>query len=267
MLKLMASEGSHLRCAKRSSASVKTAIETEAALHKAGVENMRVRHRAASAVNACDPQLAVQLRRDLKNCIDQEPRALSCGDVPLVSINALGRCVRVFGQWTCICAFCGCMMHVRHGGHCAGEPCCGRCDVKMLLGAEAASELPLGSRRSTSQVACRFCGKPQPTQGASKWKVVHAPADDGGRNANVPPPLRQCVYCPLHWRPWLPLAHRIMPTNVIFSHISMKAKPVFGADLGKRCFEAVEGIAQSSATEKRRKRSGRRRSVAGKGSK
>ena len=34
---------------------------------------------------------------------------------------------------------------------------------------------------------CRLCGKSEPEAG--KWRKVKAPADTGGRNASVPPPL------------------------------------------------------------------------------
>ena len=91
-----------------------------------------------------------------------------------------------------------------------------------------------------------MCGKAEPEAG--KWRRVKAPADTGGRNATVPPPLRMCCYCPAHWRPWIQDAHRTTSTNVIFAHILTRAKPLFGADRGKRTMaEAVADMEAEAA--------------------
>ena len=35
-------------------------------------------------------------------------------------------------------------------------------------------------------------------------------------------------------------AHQDLPTNVIFAHISSKARPILGAQTGKRCLDEAE---------------------------
>ena len=92
---------------------------------------------------------------------------------------------------------------------------------------------------------CRFCGKLQPASATGRWKTIHAPMDCGGKNANVPPPLRTVTYCPAHMKSWLVTAHRTMSTQVIFSHLLSRAKPIFGAD---KTSAGRSGQASSSTT-------------------
>jgi hypothetical protein len=99
----------------------------------------------------------------------------------------------------------------------------------MLHGKEAAKEMQARLPKPPAP-SCRYCGRTQPENGSARWKMVAAPADTGGRNASVPPPLRTVHYCPLHWRSWLSNAHKEMPTNIIFAHILQRARPMFGAD-------------------------------------
>ena len=42
------------------------------------------------------------------------------------------------------------------------------------------------------------------------------------------------VYCPSHAKSWVAAAHRSLTTPVIFAHISAKAKPISGAQAGRR---------------------------------
>ncbi len=105
-------------------------------------------------------------------------------------------------------------------------------------------------------LTCRFCGKRQ-AAGSTAWKVLKAPADSGGPNAAVPPPLREVSYCPTHYRSWLSTAHLTMSTNVIFSHLMQRAKPVFGASKSDETEMASTGGGGSSelaVPEKARKR-------------
>ena len=167
--------------------------------------------------------------RDIKNCEAQRERAVACGDVPLVRVPILGRAMRIFNEWHAICSWCGCLSRVTPDSRVGGEICCMRCDFAMLHGKAAAAEA-IAKEPKPPPPICRFCGKAQTEGGTSKWKQVAAPADTGGPNATVPPPLRTAWYCPAHWRAWLPTAHQSMQTSVIFAHICSKARPMFGAD-------------------------------------
>ena len=84
-----------------------------------------------------------------------------------------------------------------------------------------------------------------------------APADTGGKNAAVPAPLRKCWYCPQHFRGWLVQAHQDLPTNVIFAHISSKARPIMGAEMGKRGRAEPDAEAAARAAPKAPKMSKR----------
>tara|TARA_B110001452_G_scaffold267100_2_gene275761 strand:+ start:6115 stop:8766 length:2652 start_codon:yes stop_codon:yes gene_type:complete len=199
-----------MRCAKRSSAALRTAVTLEEQADARQVEcqpcarpdaaSMPPDLRPASVVAGPDPAAdsrpepasdMAKLRRDIKNCFEQHPRAVACGDVPLVSIDLLGRCVRLFDDWYCLCALCGALMRTAPSSRFGGEPCCQRCDFAMLFGKELETRL-LEQQPKPAPPHCRLCGKPQPPASASKWRVVSAPADTGGRNASVPPPLRKC---------------------------------------------------------------------------
>ena len=132
-----------------------------------------------------------------------------------------------------------------------GELCCCRCDAAMLgleePKAQAARVAPtekivmqraaparLSAIVGANQLACRFCAKAQPTSGTSRFRVMRAPLDSGGRNGLLPPPLRLVAFCPAHSRPWLEGALVSMPLGQIFAHIAERAVPVFGAEHGRR---------------------------------
>lgn len=236
----------HMRCAKRSSAALRTAVALEEAADTAEVETrplvdavgipsdlrpssvMSVLNSQARAGRETASEVA-KLRRDIKNCFEQHPKAVACGMVPLVRVPILGRAIRLFDDWYALCAFCGCLAQISPSSRFRGDPCCMRCDFAMLHGKEAAKEMQARLPKPPAP-SCRYCGRTQPENGSARWKMVAAPADTGGRNASVPPPLRTVHYCPLHWRSWLSNAHKEMPTNIIFAHILQRARPMFGAD-------------------------------------
>ena len=235
----------HMRCAKRSSAALRTAVSLEEAADALEVEGrdfgpeerLPPDLRPASIVQAVSTAASTRdaasevakLRRDIKNCYEQRDKAVACGDVPLVRVPVLGRALRVFGDWYALCVRCGCLAKLSPAARFGAEPCCMRCDFAMLHGREAA-KAAMAVQPKPALPQCRYCGKQQNENGTSRWKAVPAPADSGGANANVPPPLRVCYYCPSHYRPWLANAHREMPTAVIFAHILSRARPMFGAE-------------------------------------
>ena len=259
----------HMRCAKRSSAALRTAVALEASAESLRLEQLEPvpspllpqdlrpatvvatmctgAKRKASASSSASSSSASALRdsssevakfrRDLKSCFEQGQRATSCGDVPLVCVPILGRAIRVFGSWYALCSMCGTLARVTPASRFRNEICCLRCDFAMLAGKAAADEMRNALPKPPAP-SCRFCGKAEPENGAGmKWRCMPAPADTGGRNASVPPPLRTVWYCPSHYRSWLLGAHKTMDTATIFSHLLSKARPIHGADVdaaGKR---------------------------------
>jgi hypothetical protein len=188
----------HLRCAKRSSAALRTAVQLEedsrnALLYSTAETSTSLVSYDASAVLA-------KLRRDLKSTFEQTGAAVACGDQPLVKVEVVGRVVKVFGVIYALCGVCGVLTIVGQENRFEGEICCMRCDHEMLTkGRDAATTAfneaiaPVNDLRR-----CRYCGRQDTaiTEAVSKWRRVAAPLDNDGLNADVPSPLRSVVYCP-----------------------------------------------------------------------
>ena len=215
----------HMRCAKRSSAALRTAVALEAAAEtlelerldpvatpllpadlrpativatmcKSGKRTAGAGPSSGSAALRDSSSEVAKFRRDLKSCFEQSQEATSCGDVPLVRVPILGRAVRVCGSWYALCSMCGTLARVTPASRFRGDICCMRCDFSMLAGKQAAEEMRAALPKPPAP-SCRFCGKVEPENGAGiKWKCVDAPADTGGRNACVPAPLRVCWCAP-----------------------------------------------------------------------
>ena len=225
----------HMRCAKRSSAALRTAllVEQEAKAAMTGAPKAT----SSALVSYDHAAMVTKLRRDSKSVFEQTGSAIACGEQPLIKIPVIGYVVRLFNAFYSLCTICGCLCAVspvsRHGG----EICCLHCDAEMLSKSDkqALAEYRAKTEKARVQRKCRFCGKPDTSKSnSSKWKVISAPLDCNGTNREVPYPLRQVVYCPSHWKPWLPAAHRSLTTEAIFSHLTQKAKPIAGAEKGNR---------------------------------
>lgn len=255
----------HMRCAKRSSAALRTALQLEEDARNAMLNSDA--QVSSALVSYDDAAVLAKLRRDVKATYEQTGSAVSCGDQPLVTVKVLGRVIKIFGTTYSLCGICGVLTLVAQENRFHGEICCQRCDAEMLtrsrpeaIDAFKAAVAPLGVARR-----CRFCGKQDTsTVEASKWKRMAAPLDGDGLNASVPPPLRSVIYCPKHWKPWLAQAHTSLDTRVIFSHLTgedtpahrrlhsvfltplvvccsaAKARPVVGANTSGRGFDSVD---------------------------
>ena len=251
---------SHMRCAKRSSAALRTAVALEASAEQLELEQLNpvdepllpqdlrpativatmctagTKRKPTPAMSAASAALrdssseVAKFRRDLKSCFEQSPQATSCGDVPLVCVPVLGRAIRIFGGWYALCSMCGTLARVTPASRFRGEICCLRCDFAMLAGKAAAEEMRSALPKPPSPM-CRYCHKAEPENGTGmKWRRIESPMDTGGRNACIPPPLRTVHYCPSHYRSWLVAAHQTMSTTEIISHLVNKARPVCGAN-------------------------------------
>ena len=283
----------HMRCAKRSSAALRTAVALEEAARELEVETRPAPAPTDPLPRDLRPATIAELptrqgcshtsdiakmRRDIKSCIDQSPRATACGDVPLVRIPILGRAIRLFGDFYVLCTLCGCLAKTNPDARFGAEPCCMRCDFSMLYD-KAREALILETQPKTAPKSCRYCGRLESTGTGTKFKVVFAPMDDTEGNAHVPPPLRTCrcdylsnhrpklrihaagirltaahfalSYCPLHYRTWLHNSQRELPMNVILSHISARARPVTGAESGKRSLDEAERAQRKEAAAAR----------------
>lgn len=214
-------ENGRLRCSKRSSAVLRASVQLE-------IDSTLPSNGEDEDTHNVDMQsLLPKLKRDKKTCFDQTGIPVPCGDQDLVMVPIVGRMVQAFGTFYSLCAFCGVLCFVSNSNRFDGEICCMRCDYKLLT--KDRPHMVHAPCEEEPHHFCRFCGKRDSApKSASKWKIVHAPQDDGGYNANVPAPLRTVVYCSSHSKQWVAAAHRSSMTMAeVFAHLSMKIKPVF----------------------------------------
>jgi hypothetical protein len=245
----------NVRCAKRSSAALRTALSFEETMAEDNVESKGIDIASVSAIlsevvptapSSSDPGFAARVRRDSKNALEQRAVATACGELPMLSVPLLGRAVRLWNNWYALCSFCGATMRVMPEHRFAGELCCGRCDPRML-GIE-----PLAPSERKAAV-CRYCLAQDSVRSAARWKSVKAPLDTSGDNATLPSVLRTLDYCPSHFRSWIPAAHRVLPTKIILSHIAHNAKPIFSMEKEKVRTADELGFAAPVSSKKRRR--------------
>lgn len=227
----------NLRCAKRSSASLRTAVAFEEEAAAKAVECEQYDEDAITAIisdssKGCETGVSARARRDSKSAFEQRVSSVACGSEKMLTLPMVGKAVRVFGEWYALCAFCGCMCRFWPSNRAQSEICCMRCDYKML---HRHDKTPTNSRDTAGgQIQCRYCGKIDPMRTGARWRLCKSPHDCTGKNASLPPPLRTVHFCPAHFKPWVVAALKSMPMRVILSHIAFGAKPCFGADGDKR---------------------------------
>jgi len=256
----------HIRCAKRSSAALRTAVTFEEQMESRQVESDEVNTSkvrsllsnrggsssdAASSSHCLDSGVAARVRRDAKNALEQRSIALACGEQPMLNISIVGRAIRIWNDWYALCSWCGAMVRVMPHNRYGVEICCLKCDAEML-GMEAKK-----APERTANV-CRYCGKVDNERTSSRWKVIKAPLDICAENKSTPAPLRTVVYCPAHWKTWLTAAHRVLQTRVILSHIAHNAKPIFSTD-GASKRRTADELGFDAAPHARKKRRSKRK--------
>tara|TARA_B110001452_G_scaffold157687_1_gene131213 strand:+ start:2862 stop:4445 length:1584 start_codon:yes stop_codon:yes gene_type:complete len=225
---------SHLRCAKRSSAALRTAVQFEEEMHTRRIEESPLDITSIEAMFAnqqtADAGIAARVRRDSKNAFEQRSVAVGCGEQPLFVLPIVGRVIRVWNEWYSLCTVCAALFRVFPNNKFGGDICCLRCDPKMILGGVQFNRLTSATSSTKKETLCRFCAKADAHKSGARWKEVKAPRDESGDNRSLPPPLRIVHYCPQHFRSWVPQAHRVLSTRVILSHLAINAKPIYGAD-------------------------------------
>ena len=89
--------------------------------------------------------------------------------------------------------------------------------------------------------------------------MVKAPLDVAGPNQRLPAPLKTVHYCPAHFRPWLASAHRTLATRVILSHLAHGAKPIAGAEHGRKLETSDLGFEVAEAKSRKKRKIGKKR--------
>lgn len=125
---------SDVRCAKRSSAALRTALGKEEEAMRQRIDQREVSdERMANALgHNGDVSQTARLRRDVKSCAEQQPHAFACGDSAMVKVPLIGHCVRIQGKWYAICSCCGSVLRVDQSMRFGTDLCCNRCDPTML---------------------------------------------------------------------------------------------------------------------------------------
>lgn len=192
----------NLRCAKRCSASMKSATAFEERMKEKRVESYNIEKDAINSIisnrgSNYDSGASSRSRRDSKSALSQRSSSVHCGNENMLVIPIVGKAVRIWGSWYSLCSFCGCFVkfspHNRHGS----EICCLRCDHRML-----SRNSPESNDPSTTSAQCRFCGKVR-RKNANSSRIV--------RHTNAHPYSHKSRCCGLAVRPkahWSALATR-----------------------------------------------------------
>ena len=151
----------HLRCAKRSSASLKTAIASEEAMgcfraECTGCDYPRLCKMLRGDAADLGSGASSRARRDAKCALEQRKVTVACGNEPMLSIDLVGRAVRLWNEWYALCSHCGCFVRFKPSNRYGSEICCLRCDYKLLNRHSNASSAHEQTARAPQ---CRYCGK------------------------------------------------------------------------------------------------------------
>lgn len=96
-----------LRCAKRSSASLRAAVAFEEDMAVRRVESLKIDEAAvvsmiSDATSSSDNGISARVRRDAKNAMEQRVSSVPCGCERMLNIDLLGRVVRLYNEWYAI---------------------------------------------------------------------------------------------------------------------------------------------------------------------
>lgn len=245
-----------MRCAKRSSAALRTALSFEVDMQLKSPERLAYNAEAVMGVltkrGTESTGTSARIRRDAKSAFEQNSVPTPCGKRPMLVLPLLGKAVRVFNEWVAMCTLCGSVLIVRPQHRYGCEIACMRCDPGMLYTPEEVVAAAKTVEKREGKV-CRFCGRVDPERSGQRWRTLNAPLDVAGINAGIPPPLRRCHYCPRHFRGWLRDAHMTLETRCILSHIVTGARPIHGAETGSRPTTSTD-TRQSKNTARKRRR-------------
>ncbi len=245
----------HLRCAKRASAALRTAVLYEASSTAAAVEQQPFDAAAvASSITLAGQQkstasgVGARAKRDAKTAMTQRRGPKGCGDDPLLVVPLVGRCISLSGVKYALCAFCAACVQLDAKHRAGGEICCLRCDGRVAKGFTKLSEQEDAAEHAR---VCRFCGKVE--RNAGTHRTYKAPHDIAGNNERLPPPLRTVHFCPSHQKSWLQQALRTLPTRSVLAHISYGARPMMGASLTAPTWSNAElGVADDVGVQEKK---------------
>lgn len=213
----------HMYCGKRMSSSSRNAMVSQRATaramqHERDVEASDLDARTLNQCEITEPKAYVaRMRRDARAAYEQRKTPNYCGKEPLVEIELLGRCIRLWNKFYTLCVLCGAVMQLTPSSWHDDGPCCMQCPDNPKKRELAAGEKP--------KATCRYCGKDQRVRGRP-FREVKSPLDSSGKNSQLPPPLRRVHFCSQHYRSWIPSAMTKLQTHQILCHVAFNARPI-----------------------------------------
>lgn len=216
----------NVRCAKRISAAIRTALVSEQYATEHALDNNEhdLDHEFEQSMNTTLTRAeAGHLRRDSRRTYDQPRESIPCGKNQLLCIPLVGKVVRIYNTWFTLCCYCGNLISdVNASTNVNGYPACMRCSELKVVKKSKKKETAL------SDQICRLC------RYRKRDLVAYcSPFDDQFENKNVPPELRVTFWCSKHRPPWLKEAllsgcddeSKILPMSEILARIGRHIAP------------------------------------------
>ena len=208
-----------LFCSNRNSAAFKIAkssqIESERLCIESQMHSTEEEHaqcQESLVKMAHDGTLASRMRRDSKRVMQQTREVEACGTCPMLSINILGRCVRLKGKWHSLCCYCGNYMEVHCYNRYNGAFCCMHCPTNLTTHTQVTASKP--------SYNCRLCKRI-----LKHPKTFHSPKDAYGENRDAPPETRMTHWCAPHAKPWMEDALKVLSPSIVMAHLTLGTKP------------------------------------------
>lgn len=216
-----------LYCSQRKSAAFKEAKRLQVDSERLCVES-QIYNNSDEFVECCeslvnmahDGTLASRMRRDSKRVMQQTREVESCGVCPMLSLNILGRCVRLNGKWHSLCCYCGNHVEVHAHNRYEGAFCCMHCPDSVPSTTVSHLSSPDTTRTSSSAYQCRLCKKTM-----RHPRSFSSPHDTFGDNRHTPPHERVTHWCNVHGKPWIGDALAVLPTCIVMAHLSLGTRP------------------------------------------
>jgi hypothetical protein len=212
-----------LFCSNRNSAAFKIArlaqVESERLCIESQMHSTEEEHvncQESLVKMAHDGTLASRMRRDSKRVMHQTREVEACGSCPMLSINILGRCVRLKGKWHSLCCYCGNYMEIHCYNRYDGALCCMHCPTSVTHDCQKPPSKPT--------YTCRLCKRT-----VKHPKSFHSPQDEYGENRHAPIETRVTHWCTTHAKPWMEDALKVLSPCIVMAHLTLGTRPSLSA--------------------------------------
>jgi len=186
----------NVRCAKRLSAATRTAINAEEFASTNAIDRQNkswdyeLDNYFKNNHNMKKSDLQY-MRRDSRRTYEQTRLSKLCGENKLVTIDLIGKLVKIYNTWYTLCCYCGGLIsNVNSRTTVDGKPSCMRCGHLIYIKKTKKVAAPI-------EHCCRYCH-------IRKTDLIpyFSPFDEK-YNPDVPPELRVTFWCSKHRPSWL----------------------------------------------------------------